>query len=226
MVEGTSPTFNVTDVQNFTAAQDPQIARRVKGTVTVPCYLSPSCAPGGTFALERRTACRPETAPGTANFDCIIPRSAVDGTRGAGAPVALRARPVRRRLARSASSTQRDLADTYDFVLCATDEIGMSQSDLGSARGDRQRPHQLPEARRPPPAGPARRALPRPGDDPSRRLHAAAPRSTSTAPCATPSVIDTQPPLLRRQQPGRDHGRRADRALARLHPRGARRRRR
>ena len=32
-----------------------------------------------------------------------------------------------------ASSGQRDLADTYNFVLCATDEIGMSQSDLGSA---------------------------------------------------------------------------------------------
>ena len=38
----------------FTAAQNAQIARRVQGTVRVPCYLAPSCAPGGRFELDAR----------------------------------------------------------------------------------------------------------------------------------------------------------------------------
>ena len=97
-VEGTSPQFTVTDVQNFTAAQDPQIARRVKGTVTVPCYLAPSCAPGGRFALERR---RPADAKRQLGRQLRLHHPALARSRAAplaGAPVALRARPVRRRL--------------------------------------------------------------------------------------------------------------------------------
>ena len=39
----------------------------------------------------------------------------------------------------------------------------------------------------------------------------------------TPPVIDTLAAVLQRQQPGRDHGRRADRDRAGLHPGGARR---
>jgi hypothetical protein len=129
VVEGRSPSFHVTGVQNFTAAQSPQIARRVKGTVTVPCYLAPNCAPGGRFALTKRGV---PTRHGTwdANFDCIIPRSAVDGTPSAARP-SLYGHGLFGDASEVASDTQADLADTYGFVLCATDEIGMSQSDLG-----------------------------------------------------------------------------------------------
>ena len=130
-VEGTSPKFKVTDVQNFTAAQDPQIARRVKGTVTVPCYLSPSCAPGGTFTLNANGVPK-RNGNWDANFDCIIPRSAVQGG-GPPARPSLYGHGLFGDASEVASSGQSDLADTYDFVLCATDEIGMSQSDLGTA---------------------------------------------------------------------------------------------
>jgi hypothetical protein len=129
VVEGRSPNFRVTDVQDFTAAQSPQIARRVKGTVKVPCYLAPSCAPGGRFALNRRGL---PTRNGTwnANFDCIIPRSAVEGSPSPARP-SLYGHGLFGDASEVASGTQADLADTYGFVLCATDEIGMSQSDLG-----------------------------------------------------------------------------------------------
>ena len=78
-VQGSSPAFHVTDVQNFTPAENSQVARRVTGTVTVPCYLEPSCAPGSKFATPGRQL---PARNGTwdANFDCIIPRSAVDGS--------------------------------------------------------------------------------------------------------------------------------------------------
>jgi len=129
-IAGEPPQFQVTQVQNFTPAQDSQVARRVKGTVTVPCYLEPSCTPGGTFELNGRG--RPtRNGNWSANFDCIIPHSAVDGTPPPARP-SLYGHGLFGSASEVGSSGQRDLANTYNFVLCATDEIGMSQSDLGS----------------------------------------------------------------------------------------------
>ena len=50
-VAGAAPQFQVTSVQEFTPAQDAEIARRIQGTFEVPCYLSPNCEPGGSFDL-------------------------------------------------------------------------------------------------------------------------------------------------------------------------------
>ena len=46
-----SPAFSVDTVDDFTAGQDPNVARRIRGTYTVPCYMHPDCEPGGRFAL-------------------------------------------------------------------------------------------------------------------------------------------------------------------------------
>jgi hypothetical protein len=133
VMDGSAPDFQVTQVDNFTSVQDPEVARRVRGTYTVPCYLEPNCGPGGSFDLG------PDGLPArnagndwTANFDCIIPRSAVDGTPSPGRPAI-----YGHGLFGSASEVfnadiQQELANTYGFVLCATDEIGMSNSDLGN----------------------------------------------------------------------------------------------
>jgi hypothetical protein len=130
-VHGSSPSFDVTEVTDFTPAQNPQVARGVKGTVTVPCYLAPSCAPGGRFQLNAQGL---PTRHGTwqANFDCIIPRAAVEGTPSPARP-SLYGHGLFGSAGEVRSSGQAELADTYNFVLCATDEIGMSQSDLGTA---------------------------------------------------------------------------------------------
>src|SRR5207302_1452662 len=50
IVEGTSPTFTVTSVEN--EPNPGEIARRVMGDLVVPCYLFPSCGPGGTMVLS------------------------------------------------------------------------------------------------------------------------------------------------------------------------------
>jgi hypothetical protein len=102
----------------------------VLGTVTVPCYLGWSCAPGGQFELDSRGL---PTRNGTwdVNFDCI-PRSAVDGTPSPARP-SLYGHGLFGRAAEVGSSGQRELANNHKFVLSATDEIGMSQSDLGTA---------------------------------------------------------------------------------------------
>ncbi len=131
VMDGSAPSFTVTQVDNFTPVQDPEIARRVRGTFTVPCYLQPTCAPGGSFQLGPNGLPSRNTGNDwTANFDCIIPRTAVDGT-----PAPARPAIYGHGLFGSASEVfnadiQQQLANTYGFVLCATDEIGMANGDL------------------------------------------------------------------------------------------------
>jgi hypothetical protein len=124
--QGASPKFQVTSVEN--EPNPGQIARRVKGTVEVPCYLFPNCGPGGRMQLD------PSGAPlqnGTwaANFDCIVPQSVVTGPAGAGRP-SLYGHGLLGRAAEVGSAPQRSLSQEHQIVHCATDEIGMSESDL------------------------------------------------------------------------------------------------
>ena len=131
IVQGSSPAFNITDVTNFTPAQNARIAREVEGTFTVPCYLAPNCAPGGRFQLDG-SGLPTRHGDWTANFDCIIPRSAV---AGAPARPSLYGHGLFGSAGEVASSGQAELANTYNFVLCATDEIGMSSNDIPNTIG-------------------------------------------------------------------------------------------
>lgn len=135
VVDGSSPAYSVTTVDEFTPAQNAEIARRVRGTFTVPCYLQPSCAPGGRFQLNP-SGLPTRNGDWSANFDCIVPRSAVEGPT----PTPGRPAPYGHGLFGSASEVinspvQRTLANTYGFVFCATDEIGMSGGDLINTAG-------------------------------------------------------------------------------------------
>ena len=51
-VAGKAPTFTIDKVTDLTPAQDDRIARQVDGTMTVPCYLTNACAPGGQFTFS------------------------------------------------------------------------------------------------------------------------------------------------------------------------------
>jgi len=124
--QGVSPNFQVTSVES-----DPnpgQIARRVKGTFEVPCYLFPNCGPGGTMQLGAEGSPL-QNGTWTANFDCIVPASVATGRGGAGRPT-LYGHGLFGRAAEVASSTQRTLAQNHELVMCATDEIGMSATDV------------------------------------------------------------------------------------------------
>ncbi len=96
IVQGTSPAFNVTEVTNFTPAQNARIAREVEGTFTVPCYLAPNCAPGGRFQLDGSGL---PTRQRRLDRQLRLHRSRVSAVAGrrAGAPLALRPRAVRER---------------------------------------------------------------------------------------------------------------------------------
>ena len=124
--QGVSPSFVVTSVQN--EPNPGQIARRVKGTFLVPCYLFPSCAPGGRMQLNGEGA-PIQNGTWTANFDCIIPLSATTGPAGAGRP-SLYGHGLLGDAGEVASSPQRSLSQAHKIVQCATDEIGMAESDV------------------------------------------------------------------------------------------------
>jgi hypothetical protein len=128
VVEGTSPTFTVTETEN--EPNPGEIARRVKGTVVVPCFLFPSCAPGGTMLLD--TEGKPiQNGVWPANFDCIIPLSATTGP-GESARPSLYGHGLFGDASEVDSGPQRSLSQGHDIVQCATDEIGMSESDIPS----------------------------------------------------------------------------------------------
>ena len=128
MVEGVAPSFSVTSVEN--EPNPGQVARRVKGTFTVPCYLFPSCAPGGTMSLDAEG--HPiENGTWAANFDCIIPFSATTGAAESARP-SLYGHGLFGDASEVDSGPQRSLSQEHDIVQCATDEIGMSESDVGS----------------------------------------------------------------------------------------------
>lgn len=129
--QGSSPSFQVTSVES--EPNPGQIARRVKGNLQVPCYLFPSCGPGGRMQLDSGGA-PIQNGTWTANFDCIIPESAVTGAAESARP-SLYGHGLFGRAAEVGSSPQRELSQGFDIVQCATDEIGMSESDVPVAVG-------------------------------------------------------------------------------------------
>ncbi|HET8673322.1 MAG TPA: hypothetical protein VFL87_06790 [Thermoleophilaceae bacterium] len=134
-VQGGSPAFSVTSETDFTPDQNSKIAREILGSFTVPCYLDkPGCPPGSSMSFKPGTNI-PQQLPGNvvqANFDCIIPRSAVDA-----GPNPARPSLYGHGLFGSASEVHagnvQDMANEHNFVFCATNWSGMANDDLPNA---------------------------------------------------------------------------------------------
>ncbi|MGA2452923.1 MAG: hypothetical protein ABSG93_05335 [Solirubrobacteraceae bacterium] len=124
--EGVSPSFEVTNV--VTNPNPGQIARDVEGTFEVPCYLFPSCGPGGTFHLDANGA-PIQNGTWTANFECIIPDSVTSGPAEQARP-SLYGHGLLGSASEVKSGPQRSLSQGHKIVQCATDEIGLAESDV------------------------------------------------------------------------------------------------
>lgn len=133
-VAGRAPAFTVDAVQNFTAAENPNTARRVAGTVTVPCYLDqPGCPPGSRFVFAPGGR-RPLRIAGNtiaASYVCNIPRSAV-APGAAPARAVLYGHGLLGSRAEVTAPAFQALGNSGNLVLCATDWIGMSSGDIGN----------------------------------------------------------------------------------------------
>src|SRR5439155_12707853 len=77
-------------------------------------------------------------------FDCIIPAVAATGPAESGRP-SLYGHGLFGEAKEVASGPQRSLSQAHDIVQCATDEIGMSLSDLPSALAATQNLSQFPK---------------------------------------------------------------------------------
>jgi hypothetical protein len=128
-VQGSSPAFTVDTVQDRTAAQDDRIARRIEGTITVPCFLTNGCQPGGRFTFDRRG--RPEQR-GTTTFRwfCNIPRSALDPAAPPKARAALYGHGLLGNPAEFDASNVKSMSNEHNFLFCATAWAGFAAEDV------------------------------------------------------------------------------------------------
>jgi len=128
-VQGSSPAFTVDTVQDRTAAEDDRIARRIEGTITVPCFLTNGCQPGGRFTFDRRG--RPEQR-GTTTFRyyCNIPRSALDPAAPPKARAALYGHGLLGDPAEFDASNVKSMSNEHNVLFCATAWAGFAEEDI------------------------------------------------------------------------------------------------
>jgi hypothetical protein len=130
-VAGKAPKFTIDKVTDLTAAQDSDIARQVDGTMTVPCYLTTACAPGGEFTFNKRGLPQRHGTT-TATFTCRIPRSALDPANPPKARPSLYGHGLLGDPDEVNAGNVRDMANEHNFVFCATAWAGFASGDLGN----------------------------------------------------------------------------------------------
>ncbi|HET8821305.1 MAG TPA: hypothetical protein VFM57_07135 [Thermoleophilaceae bacterium] len=128
-VAGSSPAFTVDAVTDLTPAEDDRIARKVEGTITVPCYVTNGCAPGGRFSLNRRGLPR-RLGTTTAKFHCNVPRSALDPAAPPKARPSLYGHGLLGRPTEIDAGNVRSMSNEHNFVFCATAWAGFSNDDV------------------------------------------------------------------------------------------------
>jgi hypothetical protein len=129
-VAGTSPPVTVDSVTDLTPAEDPLIARKVQGTMTVPCYLTQGCAPGGSFSFDSRGLPR-RMGTTTAKFFCNIPRSALDPASPPKARPSLYGHGLLGKADEIDAGNVKAMSNEHNFVFCATPWAGFSSDDVG-----------------------------------------------------------------------------------------------
>jgi hypothetical protein len=144
VVQGNAPEFTVTSVQNFEPTdtgplpEDADMARRVEGTFTVPCYMTDPdgggpelpCSPGSLLNLDADGVPQPN-GTWTANFNCMIPYAALSTP----ARASIYGHGLLGSAGEGTSSPQKTLGNTHGLMDCATDEIGMSGADIPNTIG-------------------------------------------------------------------------------------------
>ena len=126
-----SPTFAVTGV---TDNVDSKIFRIIDGTFTVERYVSSPTTPA-RFVLGPDGLPIHQPTPQTASFKCMIPRAALAdamATAVTGRP-SLYGHGLLGSRNEVTAGNVKDMANEHNFIFCATDWIGMSNEDIGTA---------------------------------------------------------------------------------------------
>jgi len=139
-----APAYTIDQVTDYSAAEDANIAREVRGTLEVPSYLTlPNGAPGSRLYYARGSG--PDALPqrnplfGTmkTKFTCMIPRAAFGSadtpstaTQAVPARISLYGHGLLGSHDEVGAGNVRDMAQEHDMVFCAVDWIGMSSGDI------------------------------------------------------------------------------------------------
>jgi hypothetical protein len=128
-VQGRSPTFTVDLVQDRSAAEDARIARRIEGTITVPCFLTNGCQSGGRFTFDSRGRPR-QHGTTTFRYFCNIPRVALDPAAPPQARAALYGHGLLGNPAEFDASNVKSMSNDHNVLFCATAWAGFSAEDV------------------------------------------------------------------------------------------------
>lgn len=123
-----APAFQIDSVESH---PNERIARYIKGSFTVPCFLksnnaNPDCGPGSTMDLDADGLPK-RHGYWQANMECIVPQVAVD--HGGKMRPMVFGHGLFGRADGVTGSVNPLLAHDHEMVLCATDEIGMAGDD-------------------------------------------------------------------------------------------------
>ncbi|HEX6520299.1 MAG TPA: hypothetical protein VF070_09855 [Streptosporangiaceae bacterium] len=136
---GHAPPSVITNVSNYTAAQNAMIARVVDGYVEVPSYLNQAGGPPGSTLHYAGTDpglyAQPEQVPGNtqqAQFECVIPRGAM--TAPARNVLLFGHGLLQDQTIVSSPSIELEAA-RHDEVTCAADWLGLSAQDVPALVG-------------------------------------------------------------------------------------------
>jgi hypothetical protein len=106
----------------------------VDGTMTVPCYLTNGCAPGGQFTFNKQ-GLPAQQGTTTASFTCRIPRSALDPANPPQARPSLYGHGLLGSASEVNAGNVRSMANEHNFVFCATAWAGFASEDIGNVVG-------------------------------------------------------------------------------------------
>ncbi len=137
-VEGDPPSFEVTEVTDFAPAENELIARIVRGSYQIPCYLdTDSCSSTGSRFNYGADGLPSQMGAGTdganvaeAEFTCLIPRSAVDGDRPRRARPSLYGHGLLGSQGEVDAGNVQAMAAEHGFVFCATDWFGFATQNV------------------------------------------------------------------------------------------------
>jgi hypothetical protein len=112
---------------------DPRVARDVKGTMVVPCYLDvPGCAPAHSQFLLDPLSGMPTRLPGNVtkvDFECLVPKRALADGAGQARP-SLYGHGLFGGYGEIHQDQIKAMEDEHDFIYCATDWAGMATVDV------------------------------------------------------------------------------------------------
>jgi hypothetical protein len=134
---GSLPTDPLNDVPGVdldcSKDTDPRVARDVKGTMVVPCYLDvPGCVAAHSQFLLSPTTGLPLRIPGNVmkvDFECLIPKRALADGAGQARP-SLYGHGLFGGYGEIHQDQIKAMEDEHNFIYCATDWAGMATIDV------------------------------------------------------------------------------------------------